>query len=99
MIESVIFYWLITDFEEKALRVDYSEESFRARSCHNEAGVQAEVHFQRKLEPRGKNVFFPWNMDLRVGVTASKRRPATFSQFSFSRPPIWLLLSSVLLTS
>ena len=50
-------------------------------------GVQvARLHtFRGKAEPREENVFLLWNMDLTIGVTASKRRRATFSQSSFSR--------------
>ena len=37
MIESFVFHRLITDFEEKALRVDDSEGNYRARSYHDDA--------------------------------------------------------------
>ena len=98
MIESVVFHRLITDFEEKSLRVDDSEESCRVRLYQDEAGVQAVEHLQRKVEPRGENISLR-NMDLSIGATTSKRRPATFSQFFFSWTPICFFLSSALRTS
>ena len=61
-------------------------------------GVQAVGHFQRKVKSRGENVFLLCNMDLRIGVTASTRTPATHSSLSHGLP-ICFLLSSALQTS
>ena len=47
MIERVVFHRLITDFEEKALRVDNSAEKRRARLYQMKLGVEVVVN-QRK---------------------------------------------------
>ena len=95
MIESFVFHLLKIDFEEKALRVNDSVGSHKTRPYHNETWCSS----SGKVEPQGENVFLLWNIDLTIGATAIKRRPATFGQSSFSRTPNLFLLCSALHTS
>ena len=55
MVESVVFHRLITNFEEKALKVYDSEKRRRARPYQDEAWCSSSgITYEEKLSPEEK---------------------------------------------